>query len=276
MKTYSVALTNVGERLPANVDLGFLANKLNTLQKTFSFEVVASIPAELFGAPDLGGQWYYFNRLFGVIENHKDFGRYDYFVGITHVRVTENEDSADDGNRDYFSMSDLNKISVITLNQNITVYTSPTKDIYQFLAFAITGELLSNVAKSYLYHNKVHYCLFDECIDRGNVAPVMEASTICSDCYHILKTKGVSETILNDMRKILDWCRRTTGKSSPFYCAVFHPFTSLIVGAAMGWASSAFLKSSQYLYVLASVIAVPTSVYLYYFKKSRRMMPNKT
>ncbi len=64
MKTYRVALVNVGERLPSNTDLIFLSNKLNSLQKTFLFEVVTSIPAEVFGEPDLGGQWYYFRRLF--------------------------------------------------------------------------------------------------------------------------------------------------------------------------------------------------------------------
>lgn len=275
MKTYTVALTNVGERLPADADLGFLSKKLNSLQKTFSFEVVASIPAEVFGKPDLGGQWYYFKRLFGIIQNHQDFPRYDYFVGITHVRLTEDENSADEGNRDYFSLSDLNKVSLITLNHNITVYNSPTKDIHQFLAFSIAGELLSNLAKGYLYHDKVHYCLFDECVDRDNVAPAMETSAICSDCYHILKTNGVSETILHDIKRILDWCRRTTGKRSPLYRALVHPFTSLIVGAAVGWLSSAFLKSEQYLYVLVGVVAVPTALSLYYLKKSK-MEPNRT
>lgn len=270
MKTYSVALTNVGERLPSDVDLGFLSKKLNSLQRTFFFEVVASIPAEVFGKPDLGGQWYFFKRLFGVVENHQDFARYNYFVGITHVRLTENENSYDDGNRDYFSMSDLSKVSLITVNHNIIVNNSPTKDIYQFLAFSIAGELLSNLAKVYLFHDKVHYCLFDECIDRGNVAPAMEASVICSDCYHVLKTKGVSEAILRDIRHILDWCRRTTGKRSPLYRAVFHPFTSLIVGAAMGWASSAFLKSNQYPFVLVGVVAVPAALFLYYLGKSWR------
>ena len=144
MKTYSVALANMGERLPPDVDLRKLSKKLNSLQKTFSFEVVASIPAEVFGKPDLGSQWYFFKRLFGIIHNHRDFHRYDYIIGITHVRLTESEDSSDEGNRDWFSFSDLNKISVITLNPNITNHNPPTKDIYQFLGFSIAGELLCN------------------------------------------------------------------------------------------------------------------------------------
>ena len=229
MKMYSVALTNAGERLPLDVDLKVLSKKLNSLQKTFSFEVVASIPAEVFGKPDLGGQWYFFKRLFGIIKNHRVFPRYDYFVGITHVRLTEDEDSADDGNRDWFSFSDLNKVSLITLNPNITAYNPSTKDMHQFLGFSIVAELLCNVAKKYFYHDEVRYCLFDECIDRGNVAPALEASNICYDCHRDLKTSGVSDTILDDMRRRLDWCRRTTGKRSPLYRALVYSQLSNVV-----------------------------------------------
>lgn len=270
MKTFTVALINAGERLPPDVDLKVLSKKLNSLQKTFSFQVAAAIPAEVFGKPDLGGQWYFFKRLFRIIQNHRDFKHYDYMIGITHVRLTENEDSADDGNRDWFSFSDLDKVSLITLNPNITVYNPPTKDLYQFLGFCIAGELLCNVAKKYFYHDEVRYCLFDECIDRGNVAPAMEASTICSDCHRDLKASGVSDTILLDTRKILDWCRRTTGQRSPLYRSLVHPFTTLTIGAALGWVASSFFKSEEYLYILISTAAVPSIIFVSYFRKAKR------
>jgi hypothetical protein len=266
MKKYSVALVNVGERLPLNADLVFLANKLNSMQETFSFEVVASIPSEVLEKPDLGGQWYYFKRLFGIIQIQKreDYPRYDYFVGLTHVRLTEDENSSDDGNRDYFSLSDLEKTSLITLNHNVTAYNSQSKNISQFMAFNILGELLCNITKSYLYHDKVHHCLFDECVDRGNVAHSINRSIICPDCNHLLKIKGVSESLLRDIRLILDWCRRTTGKKSPLYRSVSHPLTSLIIGASIGWTASAFFSSKQYLYIFISTFAFPTFIYIYY------------
>ncbi len=267
-----VAIVDIGERLPFDCDLSFLSQKLNSLQNTFTFEIVNAIPAELLGEPDLGGQWYYFKRLFEIVQKHQAFSQYDYFVGVTHVRLTEDEDSEDDGNRDYFSMSDLNKVSLVSLNHNITVYNSRTKDIYQFLSFSIAGELLCNLSKEYLYHNKVHYCLFDECIDRANVAPAIENSKICSDCFNLLKKKGISDSILHDINNILNWCRRNTGKHSPLYRALIHPITSLTIGAAIGWLSSAFLKPSQYLYVFIGAVTVPISLFLYYVSRYKRKL----
>lgn len=275
MKPYTVALTNAGERLPADFDLGFLAKKLNALQKTFLFAVVDAIPSERFGKPDLGGQWYFFKRLFGIVQKHPDFQLFDYFIGITHVRVTEDKDSEDDGNRDWFSFSDLNKTSIITLNHNITIYNPPSKDIYQFIAFSVAGELLCNVGKKYFYHDEVSYCLFDECIDRGNVKPAIESASICPVCHHALKTNGLSDTILEDINRILVWCRGTTGKRSPLYRAVINPFTALVMGAALGWAATTFVKSDQYPYVLISTAAVPTVLFFFFHKKSK-MVVNKT
>lgn len=270
MKTYRVALVNFGERLPSDFSLGYLSKKLNSLQNTFTFEVVRSIPVEVFGKPDFGGQWYYFKRLFEILKKHPDFPNYDYFIGITHVRLTEDEESEDDGNRDYFSLSDLEKVSLITLNGNITTYNSKTKDIYQFLSFSITGELLCNLAREYLYHDKLHYCLFDECIDRSNVKLSIEKSIICSDCLHLLKQKGISESILHDINGILNWCRRNIGKHSPIYRAIIHPLSSLTVGTAIGWSASAFLNPNQYLFVFIGVIAVPISLFLFYTNKYKR------
>ncbi len=204
------------------------------------------------------------------MRNHQDFSSYDYFAGITHVRLTEDEDTVDEGNRDYFTLSDMSKISMMTLNHNITTYNSPAKDIHQFLAFNIVGELLCNVTKTYLYHDKLNYCLFDECVDRGNVKPAIENSIICSDCYHLLKKKGVSESVLRDIRQILDWCRRNTGKRSHLYRAIVHPLSSLTIGTAIGWTASAFIKSEQYLYVFIGAVVVPISLYIYYVIKHRK------
>lgn len=272
MKTYRVGLANFGERLPHDFSLDTLSKKLNSLQASFTFEVIKPMPVEVLGGPDLGGQWYYFGRLFSILQKHSEFSDYDYFVGITHVRITESEDSEDDGNRDYFSLSDKNKITVITLNQNITVYNSKVKDIYQFISFSIIGELLCNITKENLYHNEIRYCLFDECIDRANVAQAIENSIICPKCLNLLKMQGVSDQLLTDIYKILDWCRSNTGKYSPLYRSLVHPLTFLSIGTAIGWSASSFFNPKQYLYVIIGTIIVPIILLILYVKRDRKKL----
>jgi hypothetical protein len=272
MKTYRVGLVNFGERLPRDFSLDTLSKKLNSLQTSFTFEVVKPIPVEVLSGPDLGGQWYYFERLFSILQKHPDFSDYDYFVGITHVRITESEDSEDDGNRDYFSLSDKNKVTVVTLNRNITDHNSKIKDVYQFLSFSIIGELLCNITKEYLYHNEIRYCLFDECIDRPNVAQAIENSIICPKCLNLLKTQGISDQVLNDIYKVLDWCRSNTGKYSPLYRSIVHPLTSLSIGTAIGWSASAFLNPKQYLYIIIGAIIVPISLLIFHVKRDKKKL----
>lgn len=270
IKAYRVALINVGERLPVCVDAILLSKKLNSIQSAFSFEVVLPIPAEVLEGPDVRGQWYYFDRIFEIIRRHQEFSRYDYVVGITHVRLIKDENSGDDGNRDCFSWSDLSKTSLITLNHNVTTYNSKTKDIYQFIGFNVLGELLCNLTRTYLYHDKVNHCLFDECVDRGNVEPAINRSFICSGCNNILKQKGISNLLLCEIQKILDWCGRNIGEKSPLYLAISHPITYLVIGADMGWGISVFFKSNQYIYVLIVSAAVPATLFFNYFFKSRK------
>jgi hypothetical protein len=264
MKTYRVALVDVGERLPPGFCIDVLLRKLNALQKSFSFEMVRPIPAEVLQNPDLGGQWYYFRKIFEILSKHPEISKYDYLIGLTHVRLTEDEDSVDEGNRDYFSLSNLDRISLVTLNQNITDHNSPTKTIYQFIAFNILGELLCNLARAYLYHTDVRYCLFDECMDRGNVKLALQKSYICPECSLRLKKDGADEGVLRDANKILDWCRSCIGKHASWYRAISHPISSLAIGSAIGWAASAFFSASQYIYVIVPVLSIPLVLWLNY------------
>jgi len=226
----TIGLIDVGENL--NIDLDRLARKLNKLQSSFEFSHENAVPLSSLGDPDEDLQWYHFEHIFKVLSSHPQVSKLDYLAGITHVRTTRQmRDEGDNINKDYFSFSDKKKLIAISLNQNVTIFNSQSKNLDQYTIFCLMSELLCIMAKKSLYHKTNEDCLFDECVDRATFATGINESRICVGCMARLKERGIGNKQINDTRKILEWCRRNIGKASWYGRTIRNPLTCLFFGA---------------------------------------------
>lgn len=268
MELYKVALMDVGEM--ASVDLNTLSWKLNALQRSFQFSTVSPIPSEALGDPDVQGQWYNIRRLFDHINAHPRSSDYDFLVGITAFKMTDRRDPRAKTEKDYFSFSDLQKASVVSVNPSVLIHKSESKSIYQYISFLMMGELLCNITKKYLLHDTIHGCLFDECEDRSSLIQGIEAARICEDRIAAIKTVGVAQLVIDDVHTVLNWCSRNTWHFA-IGSAAKNPFVyfSIALGAGFSWLASEFITKFFGLFVFLFSL-VPPLVILYRYKLSHK------
>lgn len=257
-----VALLDLGERLQVSLDL--LARKLNSLQSSFVFTTVTPITLAKIGDPSIieddRNAWYEFDRLFDLLRSHDCSSQYSYIIGITHLNVTERTDNGDKGCGDYFSLSDKERVAVLSINLNILRHNSPSKSPYQYLAYLIGCELLIMRSGKDLIHIKNNFCLFDDCVDRALFRRCIELGEICDECSSELKKHNVSNKVIKDVLAVLKWCRIDSVKYS-ITNAILHPITLLSVGTGLGWFGSTFVKPNHYLVVLCAFLLIPLMVF---------------
>ena len=259
MAKFQVALVDLGERLP--ISTRRLARELGRHLTGFRFHTVEPITPGRMGAPTIEDEWYDVAALFQLLGSHEPSQRSDLVVGITHAKISEQPPSAFLDRRDYFSQSDQNRISVISLNDGVFQYNLPGKNAYQYLAFLIVGELLINLAKQDLMHSETNYCLFDDCANRRDFSRGMEKGRICVGCLAKLNNLGVSADVVGQAQAVLRWCRRTPMR----YAAVKtmrNPFTTLSLGTATGWLCKTFLSGDYLIHVLFAAAVIPIWVFL--------------
>jgi len=257
-----VALLDLGERLQVSLDL--LARKLNSLQSSFVFTIVTPITLAKIGNPNIleddRNAWYEFDQLFDLLCSHDCSSQYSYIIGITHLNVTERADSGDKGCGDYFSLSDMERVAIVSVNPNILRHNSPSKSPYQYLAYLIACELLIMRCKTDLIHTKNNFCLFDDCVDRALFRRCIELGEICEECRSELKKHNVSNQVIKDVLAVLKWCRIDSIKYS-ITNTILHPITLLSVGTGLGWFGSTFVKANHYLVVLCAFLLLPLLVF---------------
>jgi len=196
---------------------------------------------------------------------------FDILFGITHVRITrEKQDDGDIHNRDYFADGDTTeKVSLVTINHNVLVFNSKSKNTLQYLAFCIISELLiQRTGNNNLYHSATKLCLFDECADRASFAPSIDRCEICATCKSELNKGGISNFEISEIEKILKWCKRNTGSHSIVAKTFMNPLSSLVFGVSLGWLSQSFISPSKFLYVAIASITTIGFVSLYYRKQN--------
>jgi hypothetical protein len=152
-----VALVDLGERLP--IRMRKLEHELARHLTNFCFQSVDPITAGKMGEPTIKEEWYDIKALFELLRSHKASQKCDLVVGITHAKISENSPSVFRDRRDYFCLSDCQRITVVSLNDAVCQYNAPGKNPYQYLAYNIVGEVLINLAKQNLMHSATKYCL---------------------------------------------------------------------------------------------------------------------
>lgn len=251
----TVALVNLGENV--SIDLTRLANRLNSLQRTWRFQEVAALPR--LGEPDVESIWFYIDRLLQELAAHRQAAKFDSVIGLTHVRLENRDTVLGAADRDYFSLNDRQRLAVIT--EAMQQWNSPTRDRYQYFAFLIVGELLEIAAGTDLFHQSKEVCLFDDCADRAEFRPAIERGRICPPCCGALYEAHVAQNTVCDSIRILNWCRRNTvGKSLKL--TLNSSLMSLVVGTAVGWATSAFIGPQWYQLVISVTLLVFLAVFL--------------
>ncbi len=265
MKAKTVALADVGEMLTIN--LSRLAHRLNSLQRSFQFDVVDPMPSASIGAPDVRDQWYEIAPVLRRIRSYPRFRDYDFLIGITQFKITNTTDRLAKNDRDYFSMSDMEKASVISVNQAVLIHKSPTKSAYQYIAFLAMCELLTNLTKTYLAHPMIHGCLFDECEDRSALIIGLEAARICPLCIHTIQAAGASQQVVRDVTTVLTWCSENTWRFA-ISASARSPFLALSI--AVGGAILSLALPARLLWVrlpaLILLFSIPFLVLLYHKK----------
>ena len=261
--TVKVALLDLGERLQVNLD--WLARKLNSLQSSFTFTTVAPVTSAKIGDPNIQedwNTWYEFEPMFCLLRCHGCFTKYSYIIGITHLAVTERVEDTGKSGGEYFSLSDIEKVAVISLNANVLKHNSPSKSAYQYLAHIMVCELLIMLCKKDLIHAKNNFCLFDDCVDRALFRQSIELGEICEECRSKLKKHNISNKVITDVLAVLKWCKTDLIKYS-VRKTLLNPFTLLSIGTGFGWLGSAFVKPNHYLAVLFSLLSIPVFVFIY-------------
>ena len=260
-----VALLDLGERLEVNkINIEYLARKLNSLQSSFAFTIVPPITLATIGDPSIEDDrniWYEFEPMFDVLRRHDCFAHYSYVIGITHLCMTERDTDSGKNWGDYFSLSDKEKVAVISVNQNVLKYNSPSKNVYQYLSTLIVSELLIMLCKKDLIHTKSNYCLFDDCVDRSLFGRCIELGEICEECRSELKRCNIGNKVITDVLTVLEWCKSKSMKYSTV-AALSHPLTLLAFGGILGWFGSAFVAPGHYLAALCPLL-VPVLVFVY-------------
>ena len=74
-----------------------------------------------------------------VLRSHDCFAHYGYVIGITHLSMTERDSNSGKNWGDYFSLSDKERVAIISVNQNVLKHNSPSKTIYQYLSYLIVS-----------------------------------------------------------------------------------------------------------------------------------------
>ena len=245
----SVALVDLGESL--SIDLTKLGNKLNSLQNSWRFRVVNARPH--LGKPDVDDIWFYIDRLLLELHNHKPAVNFDIVVGITHVRLENRDGSLGLPDKDFFSLGDTKRYALAT--DAMRQWNSPGKDLYQYFAFLVIGEVLQITAGTDMCHQEKAICLFDDCADRNEFGPAIERSRLCKPCLQKLDKAQVADDILKDVQRVLDWCRRSRWARS-MQMSVANPLVALVFGTAVGWATSIYIPREWYKLVLAMVLLV--------------------
>jgi hypothetical protein len=260
-----VALLDLGEQTSVNLDN--LARKLNSLQSSFMFTIVAPITLAKIGDPTIETDfvtWYEFEPLFDLLRHHDCFAQYRYVIGVTHLPMTEKAEDREKDRGAYFSLSDQDKVAVVSLNERVTIYNSPLKSIDQYLSYLILCELLIMLCKHDLIHTLNNFCLFDDCVDRPNFSGCIEQGKICERCHSHLKDYGLGQKLLADVFKVLKWCR-TNSVSESIKKTALHPLTMLFLGFVFGWFSPLvdpqYYMVTSYLVIFFSLLGI-TSIFI--------------
>lgn len=259
MKSKSVALVDLGESLPIRLD--DLASSLNALQSGFDFTHVGTVTLEAVGDPDVDEVWYSTRLLFNVLRSLVQTNEFDLVVGITHLALARTDDNGKEIDRNYFSLSDLDKLSVVSTHQNVMLHKSPWRTDLQYVAYLVIGELLINLTRKDLMHLMANNCLFDDCVDRSRLAQCMDRSHICNACRSKLKRDNVSEKLISDVESVLGWCKKTTAKLALTY-SVGHPLTAFFLGIGLGWFLQIFAVREYYLPMLIVTFSLPVFLFM--------------
>ena len=235
----TVALVDLGENL--SIDLSKLAYKLNSLQSTWLFEVVDARPN--IGDPHDEDIWYRIDRLWLELGDHPTAQAFDVIIGLTHVRLANHDPALKAPERDYFCLSDQNRLVVIT--EAMQQWNAQNKDLYQYFSYLTMGELLTVMAKIDLFHQSKELCLFDDCADRAEFSRAIHRGKISPGCRQALQDANVTDEAIEDALRVLRWCRRNTTERA-LKITLHDPYVSLIVGTAVGWAGGAFIGSERY------------------------------
>lgn len=118
-----VGLVDLGERLP--IRMRKVERQLNKRLRSFHFQTLSPVTVGKIGQPRIENEWYDVEQLFECVRSHQSFSDVDLLVGITHAKMTERPPSQLPDRRDYFSLSDYAKVSVISLNDAVRQHAPP-------------------------------------------------------------------------------------------------------------------------------------------------------
>lgn len=112
MEPKSVALIDLGEEL--SISLDDLTDILNSIQGGFDFVHAGTVTFEVLGDPDVEEVWYSTGSLFNVLCSNVPIAEFDLVVGVTHLPLARTDETGKTIDKNYFSLSDLQKLTVVS------------------------------------------------------------------------------------------------------------------------------------------------------------------
>ena len=182
----------------------------------------------------------------------------DYVIGITRTRLTHKVEWVGKPDKDYFSLSDLGRYSIVSVNQKVLQFAAPSKGVARYVAFLSLCELLINCSKANLSHPGEEICLLNECEDRSMLAECMNDARLCSSCENALLSHGIAKQRVADAKRIILWCRCNSWGTA-LKQAIINPVSSLGLGTGVGWFASTFWGKEKYVVIIA-VTVVPAAI----------------
>lgn len=265
MRKTQIALVDMGEKLP--IRLRKLARKLSSKLKQFEFSV-ESITSSKIGDPTIQSEWHDVEVLFNKLREHPRTATYDILLGLTHYKITEKDPPPDPSRKDYFSLSDHEKVGLISLNESVSQYRPPAKNLYQYAAFLLVCELLNVLARQDMMHTAANFCLFDECEDRAALRQGMKKGEICTKCKSRLADASIPQDVIKQVTRVLRWCKHNSLRHV-LASTARNPLTTLALGTIMGWAAKSYISQGQFLFLLVPALIIISLVSVYYSYSER-------
>jgi hypothetical protein len=223
-----IGLVDLGEKLPIKLD--HLADRLNGLQDEFHFKVLDAITESCMGEPDHKDVFFSIEKLNELLRKHRQRSECTFLAGVTHVRIGCTLSGETQFREDFFSLSDIKSVAVLTINKAVACHRGPVASLEQYLAHLLVCELLILSARKDLCHPLGSGCLFHDCDERSEMCTCIEEAMICSGCRSKLENCNVSKVVIDASMRILRWSKKRQLRIIAQQ-TLFHPVVTLVFGA---------------------------------------------
>jgi len=221
------------------IDLNAIAQRLNRLQKLFSYEVIG--PTIRLGEYT-STHGYLDETYHRTMEARIQNSRFKWAIAITPEELEEGSFNRHSGNKG---------LGIIT-TESYQNYIPPGSTLHQYLAYLILCESFCIVGGVDLEHQEKRYCLFDRCHKKMDLIECLRQPHIHEDCREKLLTLGYDVADLEQAENILKFVK-APNRWHRLGQFIQEPFQGLILGLAIGILTNLITKLDTTLVLVITI-----------------------